>query len=190
MFSMQVRTGNPLVSATQAVQHMNGESIKGLWEIMLLGDRVISSVYYVEGLGHNVFFVGQFCDSDLEVDFRKHSCFVRNMEGVDLLKGCRSTISSSAVTTADASNKRQQPDSTSSTSTLATTVTADGNFDLFSTTVIAAFMSSDLVGFHNKLKLHTQAFKSSFNIMIVDSNLPHHSKSLKVNIRIINWGDC
>ncbi|GJZ46964.1 hypothetical protein Tco_0600796 [Tanacetum coccineum] len=38
---------------------------------------------------------------------------------------------SSAVTTADASDKRQQqPDSTSSTSTLATTVTANGNFDL------------------------------------------------------------
>ncbi|GJS22474.1 hypothetical protein Tco_0451106 [Tanacetum coccineum] len=37
---------------------------------------------------------------------------------------------SSAVTTTDASNKRQQPDSTSSTSTLATSVTADGNFDL------------------------------------------------------------
>ncbi|GJW50771.1 hypothetical protein Tco_0092122 [Tanacetum coccineum] len=36
----------------------------------------------------------------------------------------------SAVTTTDASNKRQQPDSTSSTSTLATTVTANGNFDL------------------------------------------------------------
>nr|GEZ07541.1 hypothetical protein [Tanacetum cinerariifolium] len=37
----------------------------------------------------------------------------------------------SAVTTADASNKhQQQPDSTSYTSTLATTVTADGNFDL------------------------------------------------------------
>ncbi|GKA31031.1 hypothetical protein Tco_0717336 [Tanacetum coccineum] len=36
-----------------------------------------------------------------------------------------------AVTTADASDKRQQqPDSTSSTSTLATTVTVDGNFDL------------------------------------------------------------
>ncbi|GJY33778.1 hypothetical protein Tco_0418247 [Tanacetum coccineum] len=36
-----------------------------------------------------------------------------------------------AVTTADASDKcQQQPDSTSSTSTLATTVTADGNFDL------------------------------------------------------------
>ncbi|GJS03035.1 hypothetical protein Tco_0319543 [Tanacetum coccineum] len=38
---------------------------------------------------------------------------------------------SSAVTTADASVKRQQqPDSTSSTSTLATIVTADGNFNL------------------------------------------------------------
>ncbi|GKC04035.1 hypothetical protein Tco_0995645 [Tanacetum coccineum] len=38
---------------------------------------------------------------------------------------------SSVVTTADASDKRQQqPDSTSSTSTLATSVTADGNFDL------------------------------------------------------------
>ncbi|GJT64183.1 hypothetical protein Tco_1015663 [Tanacetum coccineum] len=36
-----------------------------------------------------------------------------------------------AVTNADASDKRQQqPDSTSSTSTLATTVTVDGNFDL------------------------------------------------------------
>ncbi|GKF18289.1 hypothetical protein Tco_0063207, partial [Tanacetum coccineum] len=38
---------------------------------------------------------------------------------------------SSTVTTADASDKRQQqPDSTSSTSTLAATVTADGNFDV------------------------------------------------------------
>ncbi|GJT18650.1 hypothetical protein Tco_0877356 [Tanacetum coccineum] len=38
---------------------------------------------------------------------------------------------SSVVTTADASDKRhQQQDSTSSTSTLATTITADGNFDL------------------------------------------------------------
>ncbi|GJX92129.1 hypothetical protein Tco_0345455 [Tanacetum coccineum] len=38
---------------------------------------------------------------------------------------------SSAVTTTDASNKRQQqPDSTSSTSTLATSVSANGNFDV------------------------------------------------------------
>nr|GEX21828.1 hypothetical protein [Tanacetum cinerariifolium] len=34
---------------------------------------------------------GQFCDSDLEVAFRENACFVRNLEGVDLLKGDRST---------------------------------------------------------------------------------------------------
>ncbi|GJS52792.1 retrovirus-related pol polyprotein from transposon TNT 1-94 [Tanacetum coccineum] len=47
--------------------------------------------YYVEGLGHNLFSVGQFCDSDLEVAFRKHTYFVRNLEGVDLLSGSRGT---------------------------------------------------------------------------------------------------
>ncbi|GJU63337.1 retrovirus-related pol polyprotein from transposon TNT 1-94 [Tanacetum coccineum] len=57
----------------------------------VIGDSVISKVYYVEGLGHNLFFIGQFCDSDLEIAFRKHSCFVRDMNGVDLLKGSRST---------------------------------------------------------------------------------------------------
>ena len=57
----------------------------------VVGDSVISTVYYVEGLGHNLFSVGQFCDSDLEVAFRKHSCFVRDMNGVDLLKGSRRT---------------------------------------------------------------------------------------------------
>ncbi|GKC42715.1 hypothetical protein Tco_1060437 [Tanacetum coccineum] len=49
----------------------------------------ISRVYYVEGLGHNLFFVGQFCDSNLEVAFRQHTCFIRNLEGVDLLTGSR-----------------------------------------------------------------------------------------------------
>nr|GEZ96891.1 hypothetical protein [Tanacetum cinerariifolium] len=34
---------------------------------------------------------GQFCDSDLEVAFRRDACFVRNLEGVDLLKGNCST---------------------------------------------------------------------------------------------------
>nr|GEX86488.1 integrase, catalytic region, zinc finger, CCHC-type, peptidase aspartic, catalytic [Tanacetum cinerariifolium] len=48
-------------------------------------------VYFVEGLGHNLFSVGQFYDSGLEVAFRRNACFVRNLEGVDLLKGDRST---------------------------------------------------------------------------------------------------
>nr|GEW42743.1 hypothetical protein [Tanacetum cinerariifolium] len=33
----------------------------------------------------------QFCDLDLEVAFRRNACFIRNLEGVDLLKGDRST---------------------------------------------------------------------------------------------------
>ncbi|GKD33629.1 retrovirus-related pol polyprotein from transposon TNT 1-94, partial [Tanacetum coccineum] len=52
---------------------------------------VTSRVYYVEGLGHNLFSIGQFCDGDLEVAFRKNTCFIRNLEGVDLLSGSRDT---------------------------------------------------------------------------------------------------
>ncbi|GKD99459.1 retrovirus-related pol polyprotein from transposon TNT 1-94 [Tanacetum coccineum] len=44
----------------------------------VIGDSVISRVYYVEGLGHNLFSVGQFCDSDLEVAFRKHSYMMKS----------------------------------------------------------------------------------------------------------------
>nr|GFA69589.1 putative ribonuclease H-like domain-containing protein [Tanacetum cinerariifolium] len=55
------------------------------------GNILITRVYFVEGLGHNLFLVGQFCDSDLEVTFRRNACFVRNLEGVDLLKGDRLT---------------------------------------------------------------------------------------------------
>ncbi|GJZ91040.1 retrovirus-related pol polyprotein from transposon TNT 1-94 [Tanacetum coccineum] len=38
---------------------------------------------------HNLFSVGQLCDSNLEVAFRQHTCFIRNLEGVDLLTGSR-----------------------------------------------------------------------------------------------------
>ncbi|GJV21982.1 retrovirus-related pol polyprotein from transposon TNT 1-94 [Tanacetum coccineum] len=50
-----------------------------------IGNVTISRVYYVEGLGHNLFSVRQFCDSNLKVSFRQHTCFIRNLEGVDLL---------------------------------------------------------------------------------------------------------
>nr|GEX66538.1 integrase, catalytic region, zinc finger, CCHC-type, peptidase aspartic, catalytic [Tanacetum cinerariifolium] len=51
------------------------------------GNILITRVYLIEGLGHNLFSVGQFCDSDLEVAFRRNTCFVKNLGGVDLLKG-------------------------------------------------------------------------------------------------------
>nr|GEX67576.1 retrovirus-related Pol polyprotein from transposon TNT 1-94 [Tanacetum cinerariifolium] len=53
----------------------------------VIGNSVISRVYYVKGLGHNLFSVRQFYDSNLEVAFRKHSCYVRDIDGVKLLKG-------------------------------------------------------------------------------------------------------
>ncbi|GJV40928.1 retrovirus-related pol polyprotein from transposon TNT 1-94 [Tanacetum coccineum] len=56
-----------------------------------LGNIIILRVYYVEGHGHNLFSVGQFCDADLEVAFRKNTCFIFNLEGVDLLSGSRDT---------------------------------------------------------------------------------------------------
>nr|GEW41688.1 integrase, catalytic region, zinc finger, CCHC-type, peptidase aspartic, catalytic [Tanacetum cinerariifolium] len=44
------------------------------------GNILITRVYFVEGLGHNLFSVGQFCDSDLEVAFRRNACFIKNLE--------------------------------------------------------------------------------------------------------------
>ncbi|GJZ98739.1 retrovirus-related pol polyprotein from transposon TNT 1-94 [Tanacetum coccineum] len=53
------------------------------------GNVTICHVYYVEGLGYNLFSVGQLCDGDLEVAFRLKTCYVRNLEGDDLLTGAR-----------------------------------------------------------------------------------------------------
>nr|GFA14609.1 retrovirus-related Pol polyprotein from transposon TNT 1-94 [Tanacetum cinerariifolium] len=58
---------------------------------VVIGSMTIKKVYYVEGLGHKLFSVGQFCDKGLEVAFRKSTCFVRNEDGVDLLTGDRSS---------------------------------------------------------------------------------------------------
>nr|GFA71963.1 integrase, catalytic region, zinc finger, CCHC-type, peptidase aspartic, catalytic [Tanacetum cinerariifolium] len=58
---------------------------------VVIGSITIKKVYYVEGLGHNLFSIGQFCDKVLEVTFRKSTCFVRNEDGVDLLTGDRSS---------------------------------------------------------------------------------------------------
>ncbi|GKF01297.1 integrase, catalytic region, zinc finger, CCHC-type containing protein [Tanacetum coccineum] len=53
------------------------------------GNITICHVYYVEGLGHNLFSVGQFCDGDLEVAFCSKTCYVCNLEGDDLLTSGR-----------------------------------------------------------------------------------------------------
>nr|GEZ54329.1 hypothetical protein [Tanacetum cinerariifolium] len=58
---------------------------------LVQGAVTIKRVYYVEGINHNLFFVGQFCDADLEVAFRKSTCYIRNLKGNDLLTGSRGT---------------------------------------------------------------------------------------------------
>ncbi|GJS34926.1 copia protein [Tanacetum coccineum] len=45
-----------------------------------IGRVMISWVYYVEGLGHNLFFVGQFCDSDLEAAFCENTYYIHDLE--------------------------------------------------------------------------------------------------------------
>ncbi|KAI3770014.1 hypothetical protein L6452_01133 [Arctium lappa] len=62
--------------------------------IMGYGDVVhdnitIKKVSYIEGLGHNLFSIGKFCDKDLEVNFKAKTCSVRTDEGKELLVGTR-----------------------------------------------------------------------------------------------------
>ncbi|KAI3715155.1 hypothetical protein L6452_22125 [Arctium lappa] len=49
----------------------------------------IKRVSYVEGLGHNLFSIGQFCDKELEVNFKAKRCSVRTEDGKELLVGTR-----------------------------------------------------------------------------------------------------
>ncbi|GJT93994.1 retrovirus-related pol polyprotein from transposon TNT 1-94 [Tanacetum coccineum] len=70
---VKCHTGRPLVSGLRLFKTYDEKSFKA------------------QELRKKVHRDRQFCDSDLEITFRKHSCFVRDMNGVDLLKGSRST---------------------------------------------------------------------------------------------------
>nr|GEX42364.1 E3 ubiquitin-protein ligase XBAT32 isoform X1 [Tanacetum cinerariifolium] len=61
----------------------------------VIGDSMISRVCYVEGLGHNLFFVGQFCDSDLEVAFRYDEVLPNLVVVVQSLKDLIMVVASS-----------------------------------------------------------------------------------------------
>nr|GEW99257.1 integrase, catalytic region, zinc finger, CCHC-type, peptidase aspartic, catalytic [Tanacetum cinerariifolium] len=58
---------------------------------LVQGAVTIKRVYYVEGLNHNLFSIGQFCDADLEVAFWKSTCYTRDLKGNNLLTGSRGT---------------------------------------------------------------------------------------------------
>nr|GFB32183.1 hypothetical protein [Tanacetum cinerariifolium] len=58
---------------------------------LVQGAITIKRVYYVEGLNHNLFSVGQFCDANLEAAFRKSTCYICDLNRNDLLIGSRGT---------------------------------------------------------------------------------------------------
>ncbi|GKC47838.1 hypothetical protein Tco_1065560 [Tanacetum coccineum] len=78
------------------------------------GNLTICHVYNVEGLEHNLFLVGQFCDGNLEVAFHSNTCYVRNLEGDDLFTGsCDSnlyTISISEMAASSPMHRDPSPD--------------------------------------------------------------------------------
>ncbi|KAI3707521.1 hypothetical protein L6452_26130 [Arctium lappa] len=74
-FSGNVRFGNDQLSP-----------ILGYGDI-IQDNITISKVSYVEGLGHNLFSIGQFCDKGLEVNFKAKKCSVRTEDGNELLVG-------------------------------------------------------------------------------------------------------
>nr|GEU65795.1 hypothetical protein [Tanacetum cinerariifolium] len=92
---------------------------------------------------------------------------------------------SSVVTTADASDKRQQQaDSTSSTSTLATTITADGNFDVLSFKIT-------LCALEIRLKCHGEKVAKVRGVVAIAVWLAHKSgeSSYVVTTYALNMSD-
>ncbi|GKB36339.1 retrovirus-related pol polyprotein from transposon TNT 1-94 [Tanacetum coccineum] len=77
------------VKKTEVEDHHRISSISNKKVDLVQGNITINRVYYVEGLNHNLFSVGQFYDADLEVAFQKSTCFVRDLQGNDLLTGNR-----------------------------------------------------------------------------------------------------
>ncbi|GKB04771.1 retrovirus-related pol polyprotein from transposon TNT 1-94 [Tanacetum coccineum] len=65
------------------------------YEDLVQGNITIKRVYFVEGLNHNLFLVGQFCDADIEVAFRKSTCLKDIVNGLLKLKYVKDQLCSS-----------------------------------------------------------------------------------------------
>nr|GEY26838.1 hypothetical protein [Tanacetum cinerariifolium] len=85
-------TGNPMLLINFVEKFLGTVKFENDQIAPILGYRdlvqgavTIKRVYYVEGLNHNLISVSQFCDADLEVAFKKSTCYIRNLKGNDLL---------------------------------------------------------------------------------------------------------
>ncbi|GJZ49072.1 retrovirus-related pol polyprotein from transposon TNT 1-94 [Tanacetum coccineum] len=80
--SFAARRYNSIHHRLGCLEHMTG-NLKLL--NLVQGNVTIKRVYYVERLNHTLFSVGQFCDADLKVAFRKSTCYICDLKGNDLL---------------------------------------------------------------------------------------------------------
>nr|GEU88254.1 hypothetical protein [Tanacetum cinerariifolium] len=97
---LENNTPKPVVTLGSIVSDVPSSSLdecrssklfSGIWTPAApsIGNVMISRVYYVEGLGHNLFSVRQLCDSNLKVAFRQQTSYIRNLKDVYLLTGSR-----------------------------------------------------------------------------------------------------
>nr|GFC53531.1 integrase, catalytic region, zinc finger, CCHC-type, peptidase aspartic, catalytic [Tanacetum cinerariifolium] len=94
--NLRTSSNTSSVKQNNSLRISRGTGNDQIAQILGYGDLVqgavtIKRVYYVEGLNHNLFSVSQFCDADLEVAFRKSTCYIRVLKGNDLLTGSRGT---------------------------------------------------------------------------------------------------
>nr|GEX17477.1 putative ribonuclease H-like domain-containing protein [Tanacetum cinerariifolium] len=123
---------------------------------LVQGSVTIKRVYYVEGLNHNLFSVGQLFDADLEVAFWKSTCYIRDLNGNDLLTGSRG-IDLYCITLQDTS-LCPGPQSQENVPQAAETVTTSNELDL-----LFSLMFDEL------LNGSTQVVSKSFAVTTTDA---------------------
>ncbi|GJS86457.1 hypothetical protein Tco_0769093 [Tanacetum coccineum] len=96
------------------------------------GKSQASRVNYAEGLNHSLFFVGQFCDADLKVAFRKSTCYIRDLKGNDLLTDHVSSdpVPKCPTTAHEQDSLSPSPQSQQNVPQVAETITTSNELDL------------------------------------------------------------
>nr|GEU79847.1 hypothetical protein [Tanacetum cinerariifolium] len=93
----KVRFDEPLTSSSNIKQGSNATDIPSSYSLIMTGYPDCSMVFGLrmfethdkEPLSAHE--LCQFCNAELEVALRKNTCFIRNLEGVDLISGSRDT---------------------------------------------------------------------------------------------------
>ena len=65
--------------------------VLGKGTVDILGLPLLTDVLYIKGLKVNLLSITQICDEDFLVQFSKKGCLILNEEGVQVLKGLRTT---------------------------------------------------------------------------------------------------